>query len=335
MVTSEDLEAGAPDRERSPGPVVETVDVWRSFKDRPALQGVSLGVAPGEIRALLGPNGAGKTTLIRVLCGVVDPDRGLVLLRGRNRDDLHRGSTAKMIGFAPSTDRSFYMRISGFENLLFFARLYGLRRREAVQRAVERLEGVGLSDAAKLRVNAYSAGMLKRLAVARALLLEPPLLLLDEATHDLDPVGTRTVQELITRERDRGAAVLWTTQRLDEIRDFADTVTVIDHGVVRFSGSVPELLARSFTRSYLVQVDAGNIRVDDLTAKMTTALGELGRISPERGSGDGHYALWLADGIPLGQALRRIMDAGAEVLSCRERRSQVEQAFLSLTGGSE
>jgi ABC-2 type transport system ATP-binding protein len=335
MVTSKDVPAGVIDPASDVSAAVELSDVWRTFKKRPALRGVDLDVEPGEIRALLGPNGAGKTTLVRILSGVVDPDRGAIRLFGLPRDRLPHRVATKLIGLAPSADRSFYLRISALENLVFFARLYGLRKRAAVRRAMECLEVVGLADDARISVNVYSAGMQKRLAVARALLMEPPILLLDEATHDLDPAGARTVQELVAAERDRGAAVVWTTQRLDEIRDFADSVTLLDRGVVRFSGSVPELLARSFTRSYLLDLRSPPGGGEDLSLTLTPLLAPVARIWQHTGSAEGHYGLFLADGVTLGDALRRIMDQGIDVVSCRERRSQVEEAFLRLTGGGD
>ncbi len=204
----------------------------RRFRNDVALAGVDLTVAPREIHALLGPNGAGKTTLIRVLCGLVDPDGGEIMV-------------SAPVGLVPSGDRTFYLRISGAENLVFFARLQGLRLHTARERAREALEQVGLEGAAALPVGQYSHGMQKRLSVARALLVDPSVLLVDEATHDLDPEGARRVRGLIAGLAQRGTAVLWTTQRIEEIRDFAHTVTLLRHGSVGFAGSVDELVARA------------------------------------------------------------------------------------------
>src|SRR3954462_1804870 len=213
-------------------------DVERRFGDVQALRGVSLAVAAGQIHALLGPNGAGKTTLLRILTGLVEPDAGSVSLLGGAVDK-------RCLGFVPSGDRSFYLRLSGEENLLFFGRLQGLSKREARLRAREALADVGLADAARRRVLAYSHGMQKRLSVARALLTEPPVLLVDEATHDLDPEAAVQVRELIRDLAANGTAVLWTTQRIEEIRGFADRVTFLAGGRVHFAGPVAELLTRA------------------------------------------------------------------------------------------
>jgi ABC-2 type transport system ATP-binding protein len=224
-------------------PAVEVNDLRRRFGAVEALCGVSLEVEAGEVHALLGPNGAGKTTLMRVLSGLVEPSGGsaYVLDRpaGRSRELRER------IDLVPSGDRSFYLRLSGLENLAFFARMHGLRRRAARERAAELLDAVGLSESAQRPVNTYSHGMQKRLSFARALLHGPSVLLVDEATHDLDPAAAATVRELIAACAERGAAVLWATQRLDELRGFADRVTLLSGGVAAFDGTVEALAARA------------------------------------------------------------------------------------------
>ena len=204
---------------------------------------VDLAIAPGEIRALLGPNGAGKTTLIRVLCGLMKPQQGTVFTNGR-------------VGLVPSGDRSFYLRISNLENLIFFARLHGMRLRPARARAREVLDAVGLGDVANRPVGRCSHGMQKRLWVARALLASPQVLLVDEATHDLDPDGARRIRALVRGIADEGTAVLWTTQRVDEVPEFADSVTLLLHGTVVFTGSPAELAARAPSDRYVIQIGA-------------------------------------------------------------------------------
>ena len=136
----------------------------------------------------------------------------------------------------PSSDRSAYQRISGVENLAFFARMHGLRKKAAYARARAVLDDVGLADRGDDPVGGWSHGMQQRLSVARALLTEPPVLLIDEATHDLDPEAAATVRELIAARADRGTAVLWATQRLDELRGFAGQVTLMSGGSAAFRG---------------------------------------------------------------------------------------------------
>ncbi len=174
----------------------------------------------------------------------MSPSSGSVRVLGQEVERRNREARG-LVGLVPSGDRSFYLRISGLENLAFFGRLNGLRRRAAFERAAELLGHVGLADAAERPVGEYSHGMQKRLSVARALITDPAVLLVDEATHDLDPEGARRIRALIEDCANRGAAVVWATQRLDEIRGFAGSVTLLHEGRVRFAGSVPALLEHS------------------------------------------------------------------------------------------
>jgi ABC-2 type transport system ATP-binding protein len=310
--------------------IVEARSVLRSFGPKEALKGVSIEVKAGEVHALLGPNGAGKTTLLRILTGLLHADAGHVQVAGL---DPARNARAlrQQIGLVPSGDRTLYLRISGLENLVFFARLYGIRRREAAARASEVLRRVGLADAARVRVGVYSHGMQKRLLVARALIPEPSVLLVDEATHDLDPEAARSVRELIRENAARGVAVLWTTQRVEEIRGFADTVTLLDHGETRFSGTVTSLMAHAFPRRYVLQLRNGGQEGAALEQSLAAALANLGTISAADGATSDHYVLSLADDALLGDALGALREASVDLLTCREERSEIEEAFLALT----
>ena len=306
-------------------PAVEVDDLHRRFGSVEALRGVSLDVEAGEVHGILGPNGAGKTTLLRILCGVVDPSRGYAYVldrrAGRSRE------LREQIGFVPSGDRSFYLRLSGLENLVFFARMHGVRRRAALERASELLDAVGLADAARRPVNTYSHGMQKRLSFARALLHAPAVLLVDEATHDLDPVAAEKVRALAADCARRGTAVVWATQRIEELVGFADRVTVLDRGVVCFADTVSALAAAG----------AGDCHVIGLGPRTTVplpaldaALGPLGRIQPAADAG--HALIALSPGVSLGAALSALTAAGAEVTSCRDERPAMERAFLAVTG---
>jgi ABC-2 type transport system ATP-binding protein len=304
-------------------PVIDVEGVHRRFGAVEALRGVQLEVAAGELHALLGANGAGKTTLMRVLCGLLDPSDGsaYVLDRraGRSRE------LRALIGFVPSGDRSFYLRLSGLENLLFFARLHGMGFRAARERAETLLEAVALADAGRRPVGTYSHGMQKRLSFARSLLNDPRVLLVDEATHDLDPVAAQQVRDLALERAHSGAAVLWATQRIEELTGFADRVTVLDRGEVAFQGSVAALAAQGGAdRHVIVLGPATTATVSTLDA----ALGDRGRLEPH---GD-EALLTLAPAASLGTAVAALVAAGADVQSCRDHTPPIERAFLAVTG---
>jgi ABC-2 type transport system ATP-binding protein len=325
--------AGAPVRpvDREPrGLTAEVSEVSRLFDGIPALENVSLGVARGEVHALLGPNGAGKTTVLRLLTALLEPTSGRVRVLGRDVGEGGR-SLLGLVGLVPSGDRSFYLRISGLENLVFFARLHGLRRRAAIGRARAVLADVGLEAAAAKPVGEYSHGMQKRLSLARALLTEPELLLVDEATHDLDPAAARHARELVRAVAERGAGVLFTTQRVEEIRGFADRVTVLSGGHVRFIGTVPGLMAHASPQRFVVQLRNGHPQGPELLRLTSTALGPLGSVAPLPGESSGHYLLALAGDVVVGEAITALSAAKVEVLTCREERPEIEDAFLTLT----
>jgi ABC-2 type transport system ATP-binding protein len=310
----------------TPAPAIEVDELHRSFGAVHALRGVDLEVAPGEIHALLGPNGAGKTTLMRILCGLVDPSAGSanVLDRRAGRSPELRA----LIGVVPPGDRTFYLRLSGVENLLFFARLQGLRRRAARARAIELIEAVGLADAGRRPISTYSHGMQKRLSFARALLNNPSLLLVDEATHDLDPVAAQQIRDLTSDRARAGTAVLWATQRIEELHGFARRVTVLDRGRVAFAGSVTALTAMGGGDRHVLELGAATMA--PLSA-LDAALGAHGRLAPAPGQDGSHALLVLSPGVALGTAIGALVDAGAEILGCRDERPPIERGFLAVT----
>lgn len=308
--------------------ILDAGNVSQRFGDKQALDDVSFQIHAGEIHALLGPNGAGKTTLIRILAGLQHATSGSVEIDGF-RPAANARKFRQRIGIVASGDRTFYLRLSGLENLVFFARLHGMTRRQALKRSKEVLADVDLDEATRKPVAAYSHGMQKRLAVARALLTSPPVLLIDEATHDLDPEAARRVRELVSRAAERGSSVAWVTQRLEEIRGFADTVTLLQAGQVRFCGTVPELMSHAAPRRYLLHLehDGSGPRVFDAAQAALAPTATLAVIGDEA---SGHYALSLAPDIVLGDALGVLATAGVRLLSCQEERSEIEEAFLLL-----
>jgi ABC-type multidrug transport system ATPase subunit len=309
-------------------PVIDVDDVRRRYGSTIALDGVSLSVQSGEIHALLGRNGAGKTTLIRLLSGLVQPSAGTCRLAGVDVRGAPR-AVRRLVGLVPSGDRSFYLRLSALENLVFFGRLYGLRKHEARDRSLALLEDVGLADVARRPMSTYSHGMQKRASVARGLLVGPPVLLVDEATHDLDPEGAVQIRELVRRSADAGAAVVWATQRVEEIRGFADRVTLLELGRARFQGTVAQLVARAGARRFVVGLDVSGAGSLPPVEELEKALGRAGRIAPTE-AGDGAYLLALADDVTLGDALGALLSADVALLACRQERPEVEEAFLAL-----
>jgi ABC-2 type transport system ATP-binding protein len=168
--------------------------------------------------------------------------------------------------------------------------------------------------------------MQKRLSFARAVLHDPAVLLVDEATHDLDPVAAEQVRALTRAAAQRGAAVLWATQRIEELAGFADRVTVLDRGTVCFAGTVAALAAAGGADRYVVGLGP---RTTLALPALDAALEGLGRMQPAADAA--HLLLTLSPGVSLGTALSALTAAGAEVTSCRDERPPIERAFLAVT----
>lgn len=226
-----------------------------------ALRGVDLGVARGEVVGLVGPNGAGKTTLIKIISTLLDPTRGTVTVDG------HDVTTAPIavrqrLGLVLADDRSLYWRITGRQNLEFFGVMQGVPLPAVRRRAGELLERVGLAHRDRL-VFGYSSGMRARLSIARAMLAEPPLLVLDEPTRALDPVATADVGSLLRQTAAAGVAVLLSSHRLDEIEAVCDRVVAVVDGTVRFDGTVAALSGEASFASALQEL----LTADDRAAR--------------------------------------------------------------------
>ncbi len=204
-----------------------------------ALKDVSLDVKKGEVFGLLGPNGAGKTTLIKILSTLILPDSGKATVCGFDIvSDSHQ--VRSKIGLVNTNERSFYWRLSGRENLNFFARLYNLHGRQRKKRINELFEMMQLGDIADMMFMKYSSGQKQRLAIARALLSDPEVLLMDEPTNSLDPIMANDIRTF-TRERlvhECGKTVIWCTHNLKEAEQICHRVGIIHKGRILATGSI-------------------------------------------------------------------------------------------------
>jgi ABC-2 type transport system ATP-binding protein len=212
-----------------------------------ALRAVSLDVQPGEVVGLVGPNGAGKTTLIKIVASLLAPTSGSVSIAGF--DVLRqRQAACRMLGLVLEGDRGLYDRLTGLQNLEFFGAMAGLRPAASRRRASELLETMELSGRDKLAFG-YSAGMRMRLSIARALMADPALIVLDEPTRSLDPLASRFACRMLRRLAGEGRAVLLSNHRLDEVVTVCDRLIAIVDGEVRFQGTPGQLDASSGGRA--------------------------------------------------------------------------------------
>lgn len=218
-------------------PLISVRNLHKRFGRKAVLRGIDLDVAQGEVVALLGPNGAGKTTLMRMICGLAKPDRGEIVLGGVS---LHRASRElrRYIGLVTHAPL-LYDNLSAEENLRFFASMYDL------EQADDRIEGVlrsvDLWPRRRDPVRTYSRGMVQRLAIARAVLHSPPVLLLDEPDTGLDQTSSQMLHDLIRRLGAANRAILLSTHNLDRAVEWADSVCLLGNGRIVHRESTGQL----------------------------------------------------------------------------------------------
>jgi len=223
-------------------PLLRVDQLSKRFGELVAVDRVSFEVREGEIYGLLGPNGAGKTTTISMLCGLLRPDGGGVLVAGR--DFWSDPQAARRIMGVVPQEIAIYEELSGRENLEFWGRIAGLAAAAARQRAGELLEALSLADRARDPVKKYSGGMKRRINLGCALLHRPRLLLLDEPTVGIDPQARANILEFIRGLVREGTAILYTTHYLEEAETLCHRVGVIDHGRLLAEGTLEELQRR-------------------------------------------------------------------------------------------
>ncbi len=218
-----------------------------------ALKGISLEIRPGEVFGLLGPNGAGKTTLIKILTTLLLPTSGEAWVNGyrlRQDDNLIRASVGCML----MGERGLYWKLTGRENLVFFGALYHLSPADRARRADEIIARLGLEDLADRTVETYSSGQKMKLAFAKALINDAPLLILDEPTNTLDLPSARELRAVVRELNQAGKTVIYTTHIMAEAEMMCDRVAILDRGEVLALGTVPELKA-SLGRDEVIRIE--------------------------------------------------------------------------------
>jgi len=286
-----------------------------------ALADVRLEVRRGEVFGLLGPNGAGKTTLLKILTGLVAPSSGAARVNGFDVARSHVAVRAS-IGFMTSEERSFYWRLTGRENLHFFGRLSNVPPGELGPRSQKVMEQVEIADAADRRFMDYSSGMKQRLALARALLHDPPVLIMDEPTRSLDPSAASHLRAFIRESLSRlsGKTILLATHNLEEAELLCGRVAIISRARIRRCGTLPEIRATESPR------ERYNIRVrPDFTPS-----GEGYRVVEAVATEDGarlHTIEFERGGDGLTRFLGEALGAGSRVVSCERLELPLQVMF--------
>jgi ABC-2 type transport system ATP-binding protein len=306
-------------------PAISARGLVKTFGDVRAVDGIDLDVPRGIIFAILGPNGAGKTTLMRMLATLSRPDAGSATVMGHDvLQAPHEVRAAiAMTGQFASLDED----LTGRENLVLLARLWGFRGRAAKGRADDLLAAFGLSDAASKQVKDYSGGMRRRLDIAASLIVTPGVLFLDEPTTGLDPKARKDVWGMIRGLAESGVTILLTTQYLEEADQLAARIAVIDHGKKIAEGTSRELKAATGS-GFLHVAIADPARLDD-------AAGILERLlqHPVQRSTEGAQLSVMAGAAKAAnEALAGLVAAGIELSDFSMGQPSLDEVFFALTG---
>jgi ABC-2 type transport system ATP-binding protein len=296
----------------------------RSFGDLVAVDEVGFHIEAGETYGLLGPNGAGKTTTISMIVGLLERDGGDITVAGQPMTT--RSVRAKAaIGYVPQ-DLAIYPDLSGRENLVFFARLYGMSGSRAKARTAEVLEVIGLADRGGDLTKKYSGGMKRRLNIGIALLHQPTLLILDEPTVGVDPQSRNAILDNVRSLSGKGMAVLYTTHYMEEAEHLCDRVGIIDHGKLIAEGTRRELVGLVGERDRVSLGASGDL------AATAHALAALHGVHEASATEDG-IALVVDDARGLlPEILQQATVAGASVKTVEVTEPDLETVFLHLTG---
>jgi lipooligosaccharide transport system ATP-binding protein len=301
------------------GVLIEAQGLVKRFGTFTAVDGIDLEVRAGEAFGFLGPNGAGKSSTMRMIGCVSARTSGSLRILGM--DPARDGPAIRArLGVCPQQD-SLDMELTVAENLLVYSRYFGIPRRVARERTAELLDFVQLSERAGDRVEPLSGGMKRRLTIARALVNEPELVLLDEPTTGLDPQARHLVWERLFRLKQRGVTLVLTTHYMDEAEQLCDRLVVMDAGKIVAEGSPRELIELHSTRE-VVEVRFGAEPLDAAASKLD-GIGERLEVLPDR------ILLYVDDGDAASAEVHRRRLAPSSMLV---RRSSLEDVFLHLTG---
>jgi lipooligosaccharide transport system ATP-binding protein len=304
-----------------PAPVIVATDLTKKYKDFAAVDGISFEVAPGESFGLLGPNGAGKSTTMRMVGAVSTRTSGELRILDLDPND-YGPEIRSQLGVVPQAD-NLDVELKARDNLVVYGRYFGLPRRVVNQRADELMAFAQLEDKVKAKVDDLSGGMKRRLTIARALINDPRILLLDEPTTGLDPQARHILWDRLFRLKEQGTTLVLTTHYMDEAEQLCDRLIVVDKGSIMAEGS-PAALIRQYSSREVLEVRFGSDRNEEVAGQLA-GIGDRIEVLPDR------VLVYSEDGEA---ALNRITELGLRPMTSLVRRSSLEDVFLRLTGRS-
>ncbi|WP_138495877.1 ABC transporter ATP-binding protein [Paenibacillus pinistramenti] len=306
--------------------VLEIHELTRKFGDFVAVDNMNLKVREGEIFGFLGPNGAGKSTTINMISSLLRITKGEILLLGKNITKHSR--FAKMnIGIVPQ-DLAIYEEMTAYENIYFFAGLYGLRGNELKERTAEALEFVGLSDRAKELPKNFSGGMKRRLNIACAIAHKPKLIIMDEPTVGIDPQSRNYILNSVRKLNEMGSTIIYTSHYMEEVEEICSRIAIVDHGKLIAEGT-KEQLKSSITDTKDIWISYKSEQPLD-TERIRQIPGVTQVLDDEQ---EQLLRVWSKAEINnLNLILQQLIQNQVEIRSVDEKAATLETVFLTLTG---
>ena len=302
-------------------PVIRAVNIAKKYGDFVAVDGISFEVARGESFGLLGPNGAGKSTTMKMIAAVSTRTSGNLEVLGMD-PNTDGPAIRSQLGVVPQED-NLDQELRVRENLITYGRFFGMSHAAVAKRADELLEFAQLTDRAKSKVEPLSGGMKRRLTIARSLMNDPQMLLLDEPTTGLDPQARHILWDRLFRLKEQGTTLVLTTHYMDEAEQLSDRIVVVDKGAIMAEGS-PAQLIRQYSSKEVLEVRYGSDK-NASVAKSIADVGERQEILPDR------ILIYSENGE---RDLAEITKRGHHPTTSLVRRSSLEDVFLRLTGRS-
>jgi ABC-2 type transport system ATP-binding protein len=302
--------------------VIETHDLWKTYGRIEALRGVSLRVEKGQIYGLLGQNGAGKTTLIKILLGIVRLTRGDAALLGAPAGTVR---IRRRVGYLPE-DHQFPGYHTGYSLMDYYGALYGVPAAERKRKIPEALEVVGIAGRMHSKIKTYSKGMKQRLGIAQALMHDPDLIMLDEPTDGVDPMGRKEIRDLMTQLKQKGHTIFLNSHLLGEVELICDRVAILQQGKLVREGTIEELTKTKGT--YVIGLMPGQTFPVEPVAQLGFPVQPL----PDAA---GHFEVALPDGKTIEPVMRFLFERGLIPVHVVEKKQSLEDVFMTTVEGAE